>query len=116
MKHFPQHTLDRPHMKRECQIISRIITSALKQGYLVSVFDGEDYALRKSGDRAKIEAECFATDETTLRFTKPGFYGLDAGAVWLVHGNDLDVIADYSDNRETDDILQPAMDWIEAHP
>ena len=109
MKHFPQDVLNRPHMQRECKIISRIISAALKGGYSISVNDGEDTTLLRSTSRKEIEAECFATDETILYFVRD----FDPkGCVWLVHGNDLDVITDHTDAVELDAILKPAQDWI----
>jgi hypothetical protein len=63
--------------------------------------------LLRSTSRKEIEAECFATDETILYFVRD----FDPkGCVWLVHGNDLDVITDHTDAAELDAILKPAQD------
>ena len=116
MKYFPDHA-----NKTEAKIINKIITSALKNGYSISVFDGEDYSLLRSTTRKEIKAECFATDETTLIFHK-GEYPDNKGWVvvsdykgwvWLIHGNSYDVISDYSDNPEIEEILKPAMQYAE---
>ena len=110
MKHFPEHS-DRPHLQPEREIISRVITSALKAGYMVSVHDGEEYGVQRTTDRAKIEAECFATDATTFILRRPN--GDRIGFVWFIHGNEWDVISDYSDNEETETVLAPAFAYIE---
>ena len=109
MKYFPDHA-----NKTEAKIINKIITSALKNGYSISVFDGEDYSLLRSTTRKEIKAECFATDETTLVFhviSEP--FVTKVGWVWLIHGNGCDVIADYSDNPETEALLGPALQYAE---
>ncbi|MQX49642.1 hypothetical protein [Sinorhizobium medicae] len=92
---FPQH-MDRT----EQRIVGALIRKALKLGYLVSVYDGEEWALRKSSDYEAITAEVAATDETTLRFRLSIGEGL-VGSVWLIHGNAEDVICDHTDNEAT---------------
>jgi len=111
MKYYPEHA-KRGHLKIEAQIIDKIITSALRGGYSISVFDGEEFAIRRSTSRKAIEAECFATDETSLIFHK-GEYPDNKGWVWLIHGNSYDVISDYSDNPEIEEILKPAIKYSE---
>ncbi|MDX0762392.1 hypothetical protein U8C32_08695 [Sinorhizobium medicae] len=91
---FPQH-MDRT----EQRIVGKLIRKALALGYLVSVYDGEEWALVKADDYKAITAEVAATDETTLRFRLAS--GEKVGSVWLVHGNEDDVISDCSDNAAT---------------
>ncbi|MER8641018.1 hypothetical protein [Mesorhizobium sp. M1252] len=80
----------------EKRIITAILKRALAAGYSVSVFDGEEWALRRSVDLEAITAECHATDETTLRFWDATRNQM--GSIWLVHGNEDDVISDHTDN------------------
>ena len=108
MKHYPAHA-----NKTEAKIINKIITSALKSDYSISVFDGEDYSLLRSTTRKEIKAECFATDETTLMFNRRDFDAAKVGWVWLIHGNGSDVISDYTDNPETEAILENANRYAE---
>ncbi|CAH2399605.1 hypothetical protein [Mesorhizobium escarrei] len=89
---FPQHM-----NRTEQRIVGAIIRKALKVGYLVSVYDGEEWALVKSTNYEAITAEVAATDATTLRFRLSG--GDSVGTVFLVHGNDEDVVCDHSDNE-----------------
>ncbi|RWI47581.1 MAG: hypothetical protein EOR25_15635 [Mesorhizobium sp.] len=52
----------------EQKIVGALIKKALALGYVVSVYDGEEWALKKSSDYEKITAEIAATDETQLIF------------------------------------------------
>lgn len=81
----------------EKRIITKILRKALKVGYSVSVFDGEETALTKSTDFETITKEIAATDGTWLSFHLSG--GDKNGTIMLVHGNGEDVVADYTDNE-----------------
>lgn len=98
----------------ERQIIDAILDAALSRGLVVSVYDGEEWALSGSDSRPAIAANVGATGYTTLRFRDPARvdqHGKPAsvGSVFLVHGNGCDVIADYSDNPEIARLLEPAL-------
>ena len=98
----------------ERQIIDAILEAALSRGLLVSVYDGEEWALTGSDSRPAIAANVGVTDCTTLRFRDPSDRdslqrARVVGSVFLVHGNGSDVIADYSDNAETAGLLAPAL-------
>ena len=81
----------------EAKIIDRVITEALAKGLVISVYDGEEYPVKRSADRSKIQSEVGQTDLTTLVLRHPN--GDHAGSVLLIHGNDEDVICDHSDNE-----------------
>ncbi len=116
MKHFPAHALRIPHLKAECEIISRVITDALKADYHISVYDGEEWVVKPTRDRAKIEAGCFATDYTAFRLREmEADGGTYRGFVDFIHGNGLEVIHDYSDNPEMEAILKSAQDWADSN-
>lgn len=90
-------------IKIERRIISRLVKDALKAGYCVSVFDGEEFCLKRSTAYRAIMNSIMSTDEDMLRFRvatpRSGPAGELIGNVYLVYGNDgHDVIADYSDN------------------
>lgn len=90
----------------EKKIIRALLDDAASAGYVVSVFDGEEWTLKMSSDRKAIEDSIGTTDETVLRFR-----GADKsliGSVWLVHGNDEDVISDLSDNEATNALVARA--------
>lgn len=90
----------------EARIITKIIDSALAQGYLLCIYDGEERSDFITSDRGMIESEIAATDQTTLCFYRaPEDF---IGAVLLIHGNGADVISDYHDIEELWAILADA--------
>lgn len=104
----------------EQEIISAVLNEASKWGLLVSVFDGEEWALKASPDYSTVQALVGATGETLLRFRDPStvddFSRSDdvstaklVGFVQFIHGNGCDVIADFSDNPEMSMLLAPAV-------
>jgi hypothetical protein len=107
MANFPDYM-----NKTEAQIINRILSAALAHGGKVSVYDGEEWALKQSTDRAAIQAEVAATDMTTLRLRDAK--GDTVGSVLLVHGNGADVICDYSDSPAMDAMLANANAYADS--
>lgn len=96
--------LDLRHDER--QIIAALLDDAAAAGLLVSVYDGEWWAVKPTHDQTAIRLHVGATCETTLRFRNPAKLDERAqagvvGSVYLVHGNGCDVISDYSDNPAT---------------
>ncbi len=90
----------------EHQIMRATIKALLDDGYHLSVWDGEEYAIERSQDADKVFAELQATDMETLEAYENGEY--IAGSVLFVYGNDgWDVICDYSTSLET--VLAPVM-------
>lgn len=88
----------------EARITRELVRRALGFGWLVTVNDGEEDAVVKSLDRDAILGAVGHTDETVLRFThvgvpSEGIEPSNVGFVWLVHGNQDDVIADHTDNE-----------------
>jgi hypothetical protein len=100
---YPEHSRE-----IERQIIDLIIHDALKAGLTISVYDGEEWPLKRSTDYEAITAEVHATCETLFLF-RIAETGAKFGSVYLVHGNDCDVISDYSDNPQTEAILANAL-------
>ena len=84
----------------ERRIVTRIIAAAFQRGYTISVFDGEEWTLRRSTKRTAIEAALASTGEDSLRLRDKD--GADVGTIYLVWGNDPEgdeLIADYTDNE-----------------
>lgn len=96
----------------ECQIINALITSIFREGLVISVFDGEEYALKRSSVRSEIQKEVAATDETT--FVVRDTEGRRHGFFWLIHGNRGDVLTDYTANEVCERICQRVLPTIEA--
>jgi hypothetical protein len=102
----------------ERKIIRTILDDAAARDLLVSVYDGEEWALTASDNMLSVAREIGNTCTTTLRFRKAAL-GADGkpevvGSVFLVHGNDCDVISDYSDNPAMSELLMRATLLAEA--
>jgi hypothetical protein len=107
-----------PHDER--QIITALLDAADAAGLRVSVYDGEEWAVVSSDNRALLSLNIGTTDATTLRFRDPKRRDADGnlltiGSVFLVHGNGRDVIADHSDNAETEALVAPAMALADSY-
>jgi hypothetical protein len=105
---YPEHYLA-PHLDTERAIVDRLIRAALGRGWTISVFDGEEWSLKRSTDYEAITAEVCATDETTLNFRDP-VAPAQIGRVWLIHGNGADVISDCTANAPALDALLAEVD------
>lgn len=93
----------------EQPIIDKIIRKALAADLYISVEDGVVWALRFSQDYEAITAEIAATDVTTLRFRRRveedgKIQRPIVGDVIFIHGNDEDVVHDYSDNAMMEEL------------
>lgn len=89
--------------KMEHAIITAAIKGLLEANYKISIFDGEETALKATSDSAAILGALFATDEETLivHSNRDG-KSFPFGSVQLIYGNDgYDVIADYTTSLET---------------
>ena len=98
----------------EKRIYSRIVKDALSLGFNVSVWDGEEYALKHSTKYSDIMEAGFSTDQDVLVIyrTMDDWTVGDAGRVGfvsLVYGNcGWDVISDYTYNDEMENLLKGA--------
>lgn len=93
----------------ERAVIRQAVKDLIATGLVISVWDGEDYPIKKSNDVAAVMAEIGACDEEKLfvREVKEGGRFPLIGTILLVYGNDgWDVMADNSLTLERD--LQPA--------
>lgn len=82
----------------EAAIIRPIVQRGLDAGYSVSVFDGEEWTVKRSTDRDRIMAALGTTDEDSLRFRQDDEI---IGSISLVYGNDPDeVVSDCTDKPE----------------
>ena len=87
----------------EARIARKIVKDALANGWTVSVYDGEEWTVKSSTDsRAILEAMC-STDSDVLRLRDAS--GESIGNIWLVWGNDEDVISDHSDSEAMADFM-----------
>lgn len=93
--------------KIELEIATAIIRSALSLDYVVSIHDGEDFAIQHSNNLNDLVQHLATTDEDTIYIytneAKP------IGWVFLVYGNNgHDVIADHSWSLTKTNILDEA--------
>lgn len=92
----PQSVINRQKIER--RVIRAFVKSALADGCEISVYDGEDFCLKRSSSEKDIMAAIMSTDEDSFVLRKNGER---IGSVQLVYGNDgYDVIADYSVSLE----------------
>jgi len=96
----------------EAKIVSAIIASAFALDYVVSIYDGEEWSLKRSGDEDCVTAEIAATDMTIMSFRDSD--GARIGQVLLVHGNGTDLVSDHTDCPEMVDLLADAETLAEA--
>jgi len=91
----------------EKAVVRAAVRNAIKLGHTVSVFDGEEWAVKRSTNEREVMAEIYATDMETLAFRKAD--GELVGKVWLVYGNSAsEVMSDWSDSEAMATILAPA--------
>ena len=92
-------------IKIEKQIVRAIVNRALANGWSVSVYDGEEWTVKKSASTSEIIKATFTTDEEVLRFhDNDGVVGL----VSLIYGNDgWDVVSDHSANERIEVFMEP---------
>jgi hypothetical protein len=84
-------------IRHEGRIAESLVAAALAAGYTVSVYDSEEWTVKRSSDAATIIAALFSTDEDQLVMRDSE----RRKVAWfqLTYGNDgFDVIGDYSAN------------------
>jgi hypothetical protein len=85
-------------------IIRQIVNRALDKGYLLTVFDGEEFPLMHSDDAEEVMAELGHTDADWLYVENNDLRKI--GMIWLIYGNDPDeVVADCTDKPEILEIV-----------
>jgi hypothetical protein len=89
-------------------IVTKLVHLALDQGYAISVFDGEDYPLKRSRNEDQILDALASSDsdDLVLRDTE---HGHRIGSITLIWGNDVEVISDHSDNAATNEVVARTM-------
>lgn len=87
----------------EARIARKIVKDALANGWTISINDGEEWTVKNSTDsRTILDAMC-STDSDVLRLRDAA--GEAIGNIWLVWGNDEDVISDHSDSEAMADFM-----------
>ena len=86
----------------ERNIAKALVRRALERGCRVSVFDGEETVLKQSANEKAIFEAMNSTECDVLRFWQDGE---NIGFVTLIWGNEEDLISDYSDNAEMEQLV-----------
>lgn len=105
----------RAHNKRiedEKTVVGKIVSNAIKLGYTVSVYDGEEWSVKRSDDKSAIMAAVYTTDMDRLTIRDKA--GELIGTVALVYGNSAsEVMSDWHDNELMDKVLAPALKYCD---
>lgn len=84
-------------MATEKSVLRGIINRALAKGFTVSLFDGEEWTVRRSRNAQEVIGAMFTVDEETLRFRDAE--GVKIGDAFIVHGNSPEeVVCDHTDS------------------
>ena len=92
----------------EQRIIQRVINDLLARGLSISVHDGEEYDIMECSSRLLIRCSVGQTDESTFS-VRDAETRKSVGWIRFIHGNDCDVISDYSDNALMNEVCDAAV-------
>lgn len=85
-------------------VVRGIVNRALDKGYLLTIFDGEEFPVLHSDDAEEVMDNLGHCDEEWLHVENAGRQKI--GTIWLVYGNDPDeVVADCTDKPEILEIV-----------
>jgi len=87
----------------EFRIISGIVRRAISKNYTISVYDGEEFTVKRSRDPAEIIGALATTEQDALVLRDAD--GRKVGTISLVYNGDDTVVADHTDNDETADLI-----------
>jgi hypothetical protein len=88
--------LDRLFNRIEAVIATAIVEAALAKGWAITVNDGEEDAIKRGTHRQQVLDAMSSTDDDRLTFFDMGNGGARVGSVWLIYGNDQDVVSDWT--------------------
>lgn len=95
--------------------LRQLIAAAVEAGYRVSVWDGGEWPVMRSKDEAAVFDAASGVDEAKMNFWKcsaehPKAWGLKAGTMLLVYGNDEEtVVADHVVNPELEALYDASL-------
>jgi len=96
----------------ERTIAQRLVRDIIRKRFQVSVWEGEAYSIKLSTNEAAIFEAMASTDSD--RLVIHDMESKCVGWVWLIYGNDVDLISDHSDNAAMQAIIEPIYEWIEG--
>ena len=96
----------------ENKILSKLVDRARSLGYQMALNDGEEWTIERTPlsdlTDEKLSEALASTGADRLRFYT--VTGEVIGSVWLIYGNDEDLISDYTDKDDMETFLRPVMD------
>lgn len=109
----PGHRL---RLQMEKAMAEALIDALLTRDYRVSIWDGEEWAIKKSRSREDILNSMFSTDSDTVCYGNSKYH---SGEFNLVYGNSgWDLVSDHTSNTVCDEIwanvITPLADKMEA--
>ena len=94
-------------------IAKRVVRSAIALGYTVSLWDGGEWAVKRSSKLPEVTRAMFTVDEESLEFRNAE--GGLIGTAWFVYGNDgWDALADYTATETMERLLKDANAYAES--
>ena len=100
----------------EQRIAKHLVDEILKRGYMVRVWDGEGWAHKEYTSERRVILDAMAStgiDSLRLSQTDPVWGKRRIGGITLIYGNDRDLISDWTDRPEIDEIANAVNDWID---
>lgn len=100
----------------ERAIAALIVSELISSGYALSVYDGEEWALKQSRDAGEVCAALASTDADVIRARVAGdSEWVRVGSVTLIWGNGRDLLSDWSWSQDTGgDAFNARMESIAA--
>lgn len=96
--------------EEERAITRKLVGDLLAAGCDLSVYDGEEWVLRRSADEQAVLEALNSTDHDGI-----AVYLDDErlGDIVLIWGNGADLISNYSDSEELEELIKPALELYE---
>lgn len=91
----------------EKRIVGKLVRDLIAASYVITVYDGQDDVVVGCVDEERIYKALASTDSDVLRVSKRNS-GRGGSFVYLVWGNDRDIISDYGMSIEA--VIRPALD------
>jgi len=88
------------------KIAKKLIDTLIEKGYSISVNDGEEWVLFRSTHYSSIIASMFSTDHDVIE----AGIGKDKIRFLLIYENGEDVISDFTDTPEAEEIFNIVVD------
>lgn len=86
--------------------VRKLVSIILEKNCCISVHDGEEWACKKSYDKAEIVACVLSVEECTLRVRDGQNDEFKGSFVLVCNGNADDAIANYSDNEFCNEVCE----------